>query len=940
MNRVMIGVAKIGLLAFLAPALFSPALAQEKSGVAAAVNPNAVSTPPGQITRTLLVGSDVIFRERIATQADGQVQLIFLDESSLTVGPGSDVTIDEFVYDPKAKTGKMSVRMTGGLVRFVGGRISKSGDVSITTPVSVIGIRGGMGYVEATETSSTATNLFGTLSVKGATGGEQVVSRPGFAVTTQLGQTPATPVRVDPAQLVRLSRSLEAPPQAAARNASGAIEGKLDSSQVSEKNSGQAPDSISPEASAQRADASKNPSSTDSGLVRQAVQQNVTSTIQNSVISSAGGLSGELIIGSTATQVRASDGALVPFKLFPATFTNGRIDQTSNIARFTLSDGSIVALQLPARGTRSVTDFGVGSTTSYQAPDGRYFFVNTSVAAGGVTNQVVYTGGQAVRTGNYTTAGSIIRTYDFVSDTSAALKFTGGIVGTYANKVETPYVLRTQPSGNFSSGGTARTVGLYAGLGIDGQGVTQRSGIMVGTGTVFQADASFGGNPVNVNIIRGSFNDGSSPISSRLNTSAATPLDGRLNAFYGVNRPDYFTLTDLDYSPAGVPTPATSRLQSPGPSGNVNTPVQFAYAMAPSTTDPSNAAINSDARTARTMNGYVGGVVGLSSTSANALQIKTQNFDPANVSLTTDPATNRLVAQFKFDTLPTATGNTNSGGATFNPDASRSIFGEFIRFEYNFGSITGSHRSRSAFINDSVYAATEQRPTADATTGSFYGNGNQTNQNPTLGPVGQLSNDPAVAGRSVADRTNSPDLLYLASSGTVPITGLLPSGTALCECNFLSWGWWGGVVGVDDPARVQRLIRLHLANYVVGVLPSIGQIPTTGSATYVGNAIGTVKNGALNYVAAGGFQKNWDFASRSGTITVSNFDGGNYTARSSPVANPGNFAYSGTGTRGAITVNGSFFASPTDPVKGVGGQFLINQTGNSYRASGIVIGQR
>ncbi|MFY7961592.1 MAG: FecR family protein, partial [Elsteraceae bacterium] len=293
MHRLKIGVAAISVLAFLPAAIVSSAQAQEKSGVAAAVNPNAVSTPPGQTSRTLLIGADVIFRERIATQADGQVQLIFLDESSLTVGPGSDVTIDEFVYDPRAKTGKMSVKITGGLVRFVGGRISKSGDVSINTPVSVIGVRGGMGYVEVTATSATATNLFGTLSVKGATGGEQIISRPGFAVTTAQGQLPGTPIKVDAAQLVRLSRSLEAPPQAAARNASGAIEGKLDRSQVSEKNSSQEPGSISPEASAQRAEASRNPSGSDPGLVRQAVQQNVTSTVQNSVIGSAGGLSGE-----------------------------------------------------------------------------------------------------------------------------------------------------------------------------------------------------------------------------------------------------------------------------------------------------------------------------------------------------------------------------------------------------------------------------------------------------------------------------------------------------------------------------------------------------------------------------------------------------------------------------------------------------------------------
>jgi len=926
MNRLMIGVAKIGLLAFLAPAIYSPALAQDKSGVAAAVNPNAVSTPPGQVTRTLLIGSDVIFRERIATQADGQVQLIFLDESSLTVGPGSDVTIDEFVYDPKAKTGKMSVRMAGGLVRFVGGRISKSGDVSITTPVSVIGIRGGMGYVEATDTSSTATSLFGTLSVKGNTGGEQIVSRPGFAVTTQLGQTPATPVKVDPAQLTRLSKSLEAPPQAAARNASGAIEGKLDSSQVSEKNSSQSPDSISPEASAQRADASKNPSSLDSGQARQATQQLVTSTLQASTSQGTGILSG-VVLGT--------------FNRTSATFRDGRINGATNLVSYTLSDGSFVTLQLPARGTAAFTTSGQTTTSSYQAPDGKYFFVNVSGPLVNGVGQVTSAGGQALRASSFRGDGfSTVRTYDFVSDNSSSLQYIGSNVASYANRVETPLITRTQADGRYSGGADSRAVSLYAGLGIDGQGASQRSGIVVTTGSFFAVSDTVGGQIAGSNIVRGTFNEGGSgQVIKRFLGSAGTPLDGAGNALYGISRPDYFTLQNLDFSATAptVPLSSVATLNVGTASGDRSSSVQYAYAMAASTA-PVPAILSNDApRTARTMNGYIGGSAGFSSSLGGGthLQLTTQGADPNNVTVTTSPTNNRVVARFNVDTLPTASGASTAGGASFNPSSSRSIFGEFIRYQLNFGSVSGTNRSRSAFINDDVYAATDQRLTGDASVGALYGNGSATNPNPTLRPVGGPTADPLFPGQTLAR-----DEIYMVSSSAVPVANLTPAGVSLCECSFMSWGWWGGSVGLDDPAGARRTTRIHLANYVVGVLPPISQIPTAGSAVYNGHAVGTVRNGITQYIAAGGFQKNWDFASRSGTITVNNFDGGNYTARSTSVSNPGNFAYSGTGTRGAITVNGSFFASPTDPVKGVGGQFLINQTGTAYRASGIVIGQR
>ena len=36
----------------------------------------------------------------VATDARGQTQVLFLDQSALTVGPNSQLVIDEFVYDP------------------------------------------------------------------------------------------------------------------------------------------------------------------------------------------------------------------------------------------------------------------------------------------------------------------------------------------------------------------------------------------------------------------------------------------------------------------------------------------------------------------------------------------------------------------------------------------------------------------------------------------------------------------------------------------------------------------------------------------------------------------------------------------------------------------------------------------------------------------------
>jgi hypothetical protein len=61
--------------------------AQERVGVNGAVNVDATGTPPGRQPRRLVIGQDVVFNEHMTTNQTGQTQLLFLDESSMTMGP-------------------------------------------------------------------------------------------------------------------------------------------------------------------------------------------------------------------------------------------------------------------------------------------------------------------------------------------------------------------------------------------------------------------------------------------------------------------------------------------------------------------------------------------------------------------------------------------------------------------------------------------------------------------------------------------------------------------------------------------------------------------------------------------------------------------------------------------------------------------------------------
>ena len=121
------------------------ALADQKVGVAAAVKPEATSQPPGGDASTLRIGKSVVYNERIDTSGSGQVQVLLLDGSTFTVGPGSSLVIDKFVYNPGTGKGALVASFSKGALRFVGGKLSKNEPgVKINTPAGALTVRGGI----------------------------------------------------------------------------------------------------------------------------------------------------------------------------------------------------------------------------------------------------------------------------------------------------------------------------------------------------------------------------------------------------------------------------------------------------------------------------------------------------------------------------------------------------------------------------------------------------------------------------------------------------------------------------------------------------------------------------------------------------------------------------------------------------------------------------
>lgn len=176
-------------------------LAQEKVGVDSATNPNAEGTPPHAPARRIELGQEVVQEERVVTGTNGQAQILFLDQSALTVGPNSDMTIDNFVYDPQANTGDLAMSATRGVLRFVGGKVSKlENPVTMNTPSGSLGIRGGVFLLQLLPNGQfLVVFLYGKSLTVTANGQTRILTHPGWAIVVNGARSaPSAPFAASP----------------------------------------------------------------------------------------------------------------------------------------------------------------------------------------------------------------------------------------------------------------------------------------------------------------------------------------------------------------------------------------------------------------------------------------------------------------------------------------------------------------------------------------------------------------------------------------------------------------------------------------------------------------------------------------------------------------------------------------------------------------------
>lgn len=98
-----------------------------------------------------LSGAELMEGDRIVTGPKGAAAMTLADGTVLTVGPNTSLDLTHHVYDATTQQGSLLLNLLQGAMRMITGAMGKTNPelIKLTTPTSVIGVRGTDFIVEA-----------------------------------------------------------------------------------------------------------------------------------------------------------------------------------------------------------------------------------------------------------------------------------------------------------------------------------------------------------------------------------------------------------------------------------------------------------------------------------------------------------------------------------------------------------------------------------------------------------------------------------------------------------------------------------------------------------------------------------------------------------------------------------------------------------------------
>jgi hypothetical protein len=90
------------------------------------------------------VGTRVQTSDVVKTGADGSVGITMDDDSLLSAGPNSVLSLDRYSFDPTTSKGRFDASLNKGTLAVISGRIAKQSPDAMTvrTPTAILGVRG------------------------------------------------------------------------------------------------------------------------------------------------------------------------------------------------------------------------------------------------------------------------------------------------------------------------------------------------------------------------------------------------------------------------------------------------------------------------------------------------------------------------------------------------------------------------------------------------------------------------------------------------------------------------------------------------------------------------------------------------------------------------------------------------------------------------------
>jgi hypothetical protein len=89
-------------------------------------------------------GIHLMLNDTLQTAAGGHVGAILQDGTRVSLGPNTELKIDQFVYEPAAGKFGLLLRLSRGVMGYISGKIAQfsPGSATVETPVGILGPRG------------------------------------------------------------------------------------------------------------------------------------------------------------------------------------------------------------------------------------------------------------------------------------------------------------------------------------------------------------------------------------------------------------------------------------------------------------------------------------------------------------------------------------------------------------------------------------------------------------------------------------------------------------------------------------------------------------------------------------------------------------------------------------------------------------------------------